>query len=156
DGSTDIARDYAGRFPEKIRYLEHEGHANRGSSCARNLGIRDAKGAYIAFLDADDVWTPDKLRRQTALLASHPQAALVYGLSQWWYSWAGVSGGGEHDFVHGLGVPANAVIRPPELLWRWVVNQDAAIPNPSSILVRRDVIGKVGAFEERFRGMYDD
>src|SRR5262249_6096994 len=59
DGSTDIARDYAGRFPEKIRYLEHEGHANRGSSCARNLGIRDAKGAYIAFLDADDVWTPD-------------------------------------------------------------------------------------------------
>jgi glycosyltransferase involved in cell wall biosynthesis len=156
DGSTEIARKYAERLPGKIRYLAHESHENRGASCSRNLGIRHACGAFIAFLDADDVWMPDKLQRQTALLAAHPQAALVYGLSQWWYSWSGESRDHERDFVHELGVPPNTVISPPELLWRWVVNQDAAIPNPSSILVRREVVAKVGAFEERFRGMYDD
>ena len=40
DGGTDIARDHAGREPERVRYLEHPGHARRGASAARNLGIR--------------------------------------------------------------------------------------------------------------------
>jgi glycosyltransferase involved in cell wall biosynthesis/SAM-dependent methyltransferase len=157
DGSTDIARGYAGRFPEKIRYLEHEGRENRGVSASRNLGICNAKGALIAFLDADDVWMPGKLRRQTALLSSHPEAAFVYGLSQWWYSWSGEPHDRERDFVHRLGVPANVLIHPPELLWRWVIAQGAAVPNPSSILVRREVVEGVGAFEEIFFGnTYED
>jgi SAM-dependent methyltransferase len=111
----------------------------------------------LAFLDADDVWMPDKLRRQIELLRSHPEAALVYGLSQWWYSWSGRPEDRERDFVHRLGVAGNALVPPPELLWRCVVHQDAVVPNPSSILARRDAVEAVGAFEEGFRGNpYED
>src|SRR5262245_58400693 len=68
DGSTDrstaIAREFAARMPDRIRYCEHEGHANRGMSAGRNLGLDHARGGYIGFLDADDVWEPEKLREQ--------------------------------------------------------------------------------------------
>src|SRR5262245_25666733 len=83
DGSTDtssaIAREYAAQYPGKVRYLEHEGHVNRGMSATRNLGIRHSQGKYVAFLDADDVWLPHKLERQVALLESHPRAGMIYG-----------------------------------------------------------------------------
>ena len=81
DGSSVIALDYARRYPEKIRYLEHEGHQNRGMSASRNLGIRGARGAYVGFLDADDIWLPHKLAEQVALLESLPQRPLSYGRS---------------------------------------------------------------------------
>jgi glycosyltransferase involved in cell wall biosynthesis len=54
DGSTDhsmaIAQQYAQQNPGKVRYLEHEGHQNRGMSATRNLGIANSKGEFIAFL----------------------------------------------------------------------------------------------------------
>ena len=62
DGSTDhstmIAQKYAQKYPEKVFYLEHEGHQNKGMSASRNLGISQANGEYIGFLDADDMWLP--------------------------------------------------------------------------------------------------
>src|SRR5215831_13859313 len=102
DASTGISRRYAEQFPEKVRYLEHDKHRNRGMSATRNVGVRHATGNYIAFLDADDVWLPRKLERQVALLASHPDAAMVYGPSRYWFSWTGEEV--RHDYVRSLGV----------------------------------------------------
>jgi glycosyltransferase involved in cell wall biosynthesis len=82
DGSAAIARRYAERHPEQVCYLEHLGHVNRGMSASRNLGVSNARGKYIAFLDADDVWLPHKLEQQIPILDSQPEAAMVYGLSQ--------------------------------------------------------------------------
>ncbi|MHC5074529.1 MAG: glycosyltransferase family 2 protein, partial [Planctomycetota bacterium] len=89
DSSTAIAHNYIEQYPEKIRYLEHEGHQNRGMSATRNLGIYNAKGEYIAFLDADDIWLPYKLEQQIPILVSHAQAGMLYGSSYYWYSWTG-------------------------------------------------------------------
>src|SRR5581483_8934066 len=58
DASTAIARKFAQQYPEKVRYLEHKGHTNRGMSASRNLGMHHARGKYIALLDGDDVWLP--------------------------------------------------------------------------------------------------
>ena len=87
DGSSAIARRFAQLQPARIRLVEHEGHANRGMSASRNLGLRQARGAYIALLDADDVYLPAKLERQVAILQAQPEAAMVYGATLHWFSW---------------------------------------------------------------------
>jgi glycosyltransferase involved in cell wall biosynthesis len=87
DGSSAIAQRYAAAQPDRIRYLEHDGHANRGMSATRNLGLGSAQGEAIAFLDGDDVWVPEKLARQVRRLQEHPEAAAVYGRLHVWHGW---------------------------------------------------------------------
>lgn len=153
DYSSDLARRYATERPDRVRYLEHEGHQNLGMSAARNLGIKHARGAYVAFLDADDVWLPHKLQRQVAILESQPQAAMVYGPAQFWYSWSGEPDDLERDFITELGVAPDTLIAPPGLLVRCLQNQPP-VPLPSLIMVRREMMLAVGGFEEQFRGRY--
>ena len=156
DRSTSIARTYADQDPHKVRYIEHPGHQNLGMSASRNLGVANAKGKYIAFLDADDVWLRDKLVQQVGILESHPEASLLYGLSQWWYSWTGKQEDSQRDFVHELGVQAGTLLQPPSLFKHFFLTQNAAIPSPSDILIRREMFDKVGGFENIFRGAYED
>src|SRR4029079_10856270 len=116
DGSPLIARDYERRFPRKVRCLEHPEHESRGMSASRNLGINEAKGELIAFLDADDLWLPEKLEEQVAILDSHPEAAMVYGATQYWYGWTGDPEDEARDFVSRLDIEANKLVRPPLLV----------------------------------------
>src|SRR5215470_16887581 len=155
DGSTAMARDYVNRYPHKIFYLQHEGHQNRGMSVSRNLGIHRAKGEYIAFLDADDVWLPHKLAQQVEILNSHPRAGMLYGATQWWFSWTGKAEDSQRDFVHPMGVPPDTLIEPPKLLIQLLKNEGVS-PCTCSIMVRRDVMERIGGFEESFRGLYED
>src|SRR5690348_15579178 len=74
DGSTDGTRQALGDSLDKISYIYQH---NRGVSAARNVGIERSRGELIAFLDADDVWVPDKLDRQVRFLRDHPSIGMV-------------------------------------------------------------------------------
>jgi glycosyltransferase involved in cell wall biosynthesis len=153
DGSTAIARRYAERYPGRVHCLEHPGHANLGMSASRNLGVRHARGSYIAFLDADDVWFANTLEDQVAILETHREAMMLYGPIQWWYSWTGAAEDRERDYVERLGVPPNALVRPPRLVPLFLRDKAAV---PSGILARREIVESVGGFEDAFRGEYED
>jgi glycosyltransferase involved in cell wall biosynthesis len=76
DGSTDdTSAVLQKRYGEKITCIRTK---NCGLSAARNRGITAARGQYIAFLDDDDAWLPDKLKLQTALMQNNPSLGLVY------------------------------------------------------------------------------
>jgi len=75
DGSTDRSMQVLKPYGRAIKYLYQE---NRGEPAARNLGIRSATGEFVACLDADDLWLPDKLELQMGYFAEHPNCALVY------------------------------------------------------------------------------
>ena len=155
DGSTDIAKRYARAHPERVRYLEHDGHTNRGMSASRNLGIRHATGKYVALLDADDVWLPHKLERQVAILEANADAGMVYGAPLYWRSWDPAHAGGADDYTPALGVQPGTSFAPPALLALELAGT-ACSPCPSDVLMRHEVVKAVGGFEEAFAGMFED
>lgn len=159
DGSSDdssaIARRYAGRDPDRIRYLEHPGHRNLGMSASRNLGLQHANGKYVAPLDSDDVWLPEKLERQVALLEAHPHAALLFGAPLYWFGWTDRPEDRERDYVIDLKLPDGRIYDPPSLLLPFL-RRTAPPPCPSDVLLRRDATLSVGGSEPRFTGVYED
>jgi glycosyltransferase involved in cell wall biosynthesis len=155
DESTKIAEHYAIRNPDRVYYLEHPEHENRGMSLSRNLGISHARGDYIAFLDADDVWLPHKLEEQVAIMLSQSEAAMVYGESLYWFSWTEKPQDIARDYVQPHGIRSDFLYRPPSLLPLYLRGK-AAIPCPSSIIVRRELIETIGGFEGRFHSLYED
>src|SRR5512145_720054 len=80
DGSTDETENLCAGYGERLRYFRQ---SHRGVSAARNLGMQHARGALIAFLDSDDLWTPHKLARQTEWMAAHPSVSLCYTNEIW-------------------------------------------------------------------------
>jgi glycosyltransferase involved in cell wall biosynthesis len=75
DGSADGTQKALERYRNTITYIHQK---NAGEPAARNTGMRHATGEYIAFLDADDLWLPEKLRLQMDLFEAHPEYSLVY------------------------------------------------------------------------------
>ncbi len=131
DGSTDatgrIARDYGAR----VRCLRQN---NRGAAAARNLGAREAASEWIAFLDHDDEWLPEKLQRQMPLLESDRRARLSY--SAYW--------------MHALDGSKRREHLPLRHLW-----PAARLRNPfppSVVIVRREEFLGLGGFNEALRG----
>jgi glycosyltransferase involved in cell wall biosynthesis len=155
DGSTDIARRCALRHAGKVFYIEHAGHANLGLSATRNLGLRQARGKFLALLDADDVWVPEKLREQVQLLDAYPEAGMLYGDTLHWYSWTGDPRDATRDYRQPLGVPLNTLSTPPAILIRYL-RGTAAVACTCSVLARREIVERVGGFEESFQALYED
>ena len=75
DGSTDDTKDVVMQYGRKVTYLYQQ---NRGVSAARNHAILKANGELLAYLDADDMWYPEKLERQVAFLDVHQECGMVH------------------------------------------------------------------------------
>jgi glycosyltransferase involved in cell wall biosynthesis/capsular polysaccharide biosynthesis protein len=156
DGCTGLAKKVAAADPRRIRYLEHPGHVNLGQAAARNLGIRHARGKYLAFLDADDVYLPQKLEKQVEILDAHPDVAMVYGPLLFWYGWTGEPADVARDFTC-LMDDGNrqGVVAPPDMVIAQVRARNG-LPGTCSVLLRRNVVDAVGGFDESFPRMYED
>ncbi|MEO6525570.1 MAG: glycosyltransferase [Gemmatimonadaceae bacterium] len=155
DGSSDVARAYVALDPERIRYLTHEGGGNRGASAARNLGLRHARGEIIAMLDGDDVWFPDKLAAQIAILAERPDADALYGATEYWYSWTGAPEDAERDYFPPAGIAPDTLLAREELIAR-LLRREMMSPCTCSMVVRADAVRRAGGFVEEFRHIYTD
>jgi glycosyltransferase involved in cell wall biosynthesis len=157
DGSTDaspaIAASIAKREPHRIRVLSHPGRENRGISASRNLGLAHARGEFIAFLDADDKWLPNKLAEQVEICDRYPEAGVVYGRTRIWNSWSGDSK--ESDFFYDLGVEPDRLYPPPRL-FELLLENKAQNPTQCNAFIRRSLFDRVGGFEESLRGLFED
>ncbi|MFM6395643.1 glycosyltransferase family 2 protein [Planktothrix sp.] len=76
DGSTDSTLEIISKFTDPR--LKVFSYPHSGANSARNRGLEQASGEYISFIDADDLWTPDKLELQLKVLQENPEAKVAY------------------------------------------------------------------------------
>ncbi|MGL5875557.1 MAG: glycosyltransferase [Xenococcaceae cyanobacterium] len=133
DGSTDNTREVLQPYGDRLQYIYQK---NQGVAAARNLGIRMARGEFIAFLDADDYFFPDKLAAQVAIFDEKPNLGLVH--SGW-------------QRVNSEGKPLLNVTpweKIPDLnLETWLRWKPVL---PSAMMFRREWLEYVGGFDPRF------
>lgn len=148
DGSTDDTEQVVARYGGKLRYVRQK---NSGPASARNHGMRLASGDFIAFLDSDDLWVPDRLERQFAALESCPELDFIFGLE------AKFTAGRQSD---GCEIKSRDV-------WKSLNSADGVVPKPvellleenfiptSSVLFRKQCLASVGFIDETLQQAED-
>jgi len=135
DGSTDDTAAIAESFGSPVRVIRR--WSNSGQGTCRNFGVQIATSEWIAFVDADDVWEPDKLEKQIAELARYPGADVCYtGRVEY------IQNGRSAKFGRVLSVAPAGELR--ESLFR---NTSFL---PSSVVIRRSIFLQSGGFDTRF------
>ena len=133
DGSSDGTKDWVQeRFPY-VRYIYQD---NSGVSSARNAGIREAKGSWIAFLDSDDEWMPNKLEQQKGVVNSFQKAWLCHTNEIWIRNGVRVNQMKKHQ-KYGGDIFENCL--------------DICRISPSSVLIKKEVFEMVGLFDESLK-----
>ncbi|MUL36284.1 glycosyltransferase family 2 protein [Gloeocapsopsis dulcis] len=131
DGSSDRTLELLNRIREPRLQVYH--YSNAGVSVARNRGLAHAQGELIAFLDADDLWSANKLELQVAALQQHPHAAVAY-------SW-----------TYFMNATATTIHAAPSVWFEGDVYPQLLVRNflysGSNPLVRRDALVLVGGFD---------
>ncbi|MGA9379389.1 MAG: glycosyltransferase [Phormidium sp.] len=139
DGSQDRSLEIVSSV--KDERLKVFTYPNAGLSASRNRGISLASGKYISFIDADDMWTPDKLELQLKALQENSEAAVAYS----WTKYVDESGQflrrGSHISVSG------------DVFADLLLND--ILENGSNALIRKEVFDKVGGFDETLLGSED-
>jgi len=146
DGSSDGSAELVRRMFPSVVLLQQ---ANQGVAMARNHGIAQARGEWIAFLDADDYWLPGKLSAQMEALRAMPEARMAYAA---WSVWESAAPGPDPRYVADL-LQASA----DEARWRgptgWIYSQlllDCEVWT-STVLVQRTLLDEIGVFDPGLR-----
>ncbi len=134
-GNFEETKAVVASFGSAVRYLPMQ---DRGLSGSRNFGIEHANGDWVAFLDDDDQWLPDKIKLQEQAAERSPKAVLVY-TSQQMFSENGTVG--------------DATVLSPERLWPGLRIKNN-IP-PSTVMVERAAVLRCGGFNEKLRNCED-
>jgi glycosyltransferase involved in cell wall biosynthesis len=127
DGSTDGSAEIAKRFSPAVKYCYQN---NTGTGAARNRGVELAEGSFLAFMDADDVWSEDKLEVQMTAFRNNPKTEIVFGHVKQFHS--------------------------PELdegTRKRLLCRNEAMPGclPPMMLIKREAFLRVGLFETNWR-----
>jgi glycosyltransferase involved in cell wall biosynthesis len=130
DGSTDGTEKALRGLLPRIRYLRQE---NSGVSSARNRGVAEARGSWIAFLDSDDLWLPDKLKTQALFFKTFPGSRICHTNEIWIRRGRRVNPRLRHRRSGG---------------WLFEDLCELSLISPSSILIRRDLLDEAGGFDE--------
>jgi glycosyltransferase involved in cell wall biosynthesis len=134
DGSRESSRRYLDRYADICRILDLP--TNVGSAESRNAGIRLVRGRFVALLDDDDIWLPEKLEVQRAYMEEHPACSAVT-------SWVTAFFADKSD---DLWIQCDShPMRLPQALkeWYWAI--------PSTLMIRTDAFRAVGGFDPSFR-----
>lgn len=141
DGSTDDTDNIIEKYQKsdsRVKYISY--YPNKGGNYARNKGIKEAKGKYIAFLDDDDQWSPEKVELQMKKFKSNSEVGLVY------------TGVEIHYVDKGL-----SYISKPEKTGD--LSTDILISNyigtTSSVIVKSELLDKSGFFDENLKALQD-
>ncbi len=130
DGSADGVSDFVrANYPEAIVLRQ----PNRGVSAARNLGIAESQGEWVAFLDSDDEWLPSKLERQAEWLQSNPEIKICHCDEIWIRNQIRVNAGKRHKKRGG---------------WIYLHCLPLCVISPSAVLIHQEVFREVGVFDE--------
>ena len=132
DGSTDGTRELLAGYKDRIRVLVQE---NKGVSAARNLGIRESCGHFIALLDSDDAWQEDKLSCQMAFFQSNPSAMICQTEEVWIRKGRRVNPKKKHR------KPSGMIFEPSLKL---------CLVSPSAVMIRKQLLDYKGMFNEAF------
>jgi glycosyltransferase involved in cell wall biosynthesis len=142
DGSTDRTAVIATEFVERDRRFKLLQKTNGGLSSARNFGINHATGEYVALLDGDDVYLPDKLAAHAATFETQPEVGVAYGASQ------AMRDDGQPTWMKISGQPIQADPLSALMCKNFVVHGSNAV-------IRRSVFDRVGLFDETLASVED-
>jgi glycosyltransferase involved in cell wall biosynthesis len=131
DGSEDHTREALKGFGNRVTTIVHP--ENRGVSAARNTGIRASRAPFIAFLDSDDYWMPEKLSFQVDFFRDHPDAVACQTQELWIRKGRRVNPMKKH-------MKPNGDIFEPSL--------KRCLVSPSAVMLRRSLLDEVGLFDE--------
>ncbi len=137
DGSRDNTAAVVARFGDAVRYIAQP---NGGVAVARNRGVAEARGRYVAFLDSDDAWLPAKLERQMAFVAQRPELGFAYADARV------VDESGRELGVKPVQRPVADTLE--------ALLQGNFIPT-LTVVARRDAVQAVGGFDPQLRGPED-
>lgn len=137
DGSTDDTALILERYTDRITLVTQK---NRGLSGARNAGVRAASGRWLALLDADDTWTPDKLHETANAISANPATVMFFSDADC-FDLDGITSKGAFMPPSSIASPSMADM----MAGRFQIL-------PSSAVIRRDAYDTVGGFSEEFRG----